>query len=171
MSEMTEHPIQGEEFSQRLSQEVDTDLLIDDLPYEEAKNYVMQFLTAEKKTERLLQEKQQAFNTWNERLAYAEQRGTPEQVAQVKKELHRLIGERDRLLTERDALHRKNMILKEKLQLKVTGADPSASARAERLLSDFDQLVNVDEYKLQEEMKNQEAEDELAKLKAKLHHP
>jgi hypothetical protein len=38
------------------------------------------------------------------------------------------------------------------------------------LLSDFDQLVNVDEYKLQEEMKNQEAEDELAKLKAKLHH-
>ena len=34
---------------------------------------------------------------------------------------------------------------------------------------DFEQLVDVEEYKLQEAMKNQEADDELAKLKARLH--
>ena len=170
MSEMTNNPTQSETSQQGFSGEVDTDLLIDDLSYQEAKTYVMQFLIAEKKTERLLQEKQQVFNTWNERLAYAEQRGTPEQVERVKHELHILIRERDQLLAERDALHRKNIILKEKLQLKAKEVEASAGARAERLLTDFEQLVDVDEYKLQEAMKNQEAEDELAKLKAKLNH-
>lgn len=170
MSDMTDHPTQEGTSQQGFSGEVDTDLLIDNLSYQEARNYVMQFLTAEKKTERLLQEKQQAFNKWNERLAFAEQRGTPEQVERVKHELHILIRERDQLLAERDALHRKNIILKEKLQLKATEAEASVSARAERLLTDFEQLVDVDEYKLQEAMKNQEAEDELAKLKARLNH-
>jgi hypothetical protein len=47
--------------------------------------------------------------------------------------------------------------------------DSQESSRAERLLADFEQLVDVEEYKLQEAMKNQEAEDELAKLKARLH--
>ena len=79
-----------------------------------------------------------------------------------------LIQERDKIAAERDDLHRKNIILKEKLQLKTKNADGSSSSRAERLLSDFEQLVDVEEYKLQEAMKEQEAEDELAKLKAKL---
>lgn len=170
MSEMTDNTTQERTSQQGFSGEVDSDFLIDDLSYQEAKAYVMQFLIAEKKTERFLQEKQQAFNKWNERLAYAEQRGTPEQVERVKHELHTLIRERDQLLAERDALHRKNIILKEKLQLKAKEADASAGARAERLLTDFEQIVDVDEYKLQETMKNQEAEDELAKLKAKLNH-
>lgn len=147
---------------------VDADLMIDELSYEDAREYVMRFLVAEKKTEKLLQEKQQQFNTWNERLAYAEKQGTPEQVDRVKRELHILIQERDKLTAERDELHRKNIILKEKLQLKTKNADGSSSSRAERLLSDFEQLVDVEEYKLQEAMKEQEAEDELAKLKAKL---
>lgn len=147
---------------------VDADLMIDELSYEDAHEYVMRFLVAEKKTERLLQEKQQQFNTWNERLAYAEQQGTPEQVERIKRELHILIQERDKLTTERDGLHRKNIILKEKLQLKTKNADGSSSSRAERLLADFEQLVDVEEYKLQEAMKEQEADDELAKLKAKL---
>ena len=58
---------------------------------------------------------EQQFNTWNERLAYAEQQGTPEQVERIKRELHILIQERDKLTAERDELHRKNIILKEKL--------------------------------------------------------
>ena len=53
----------------------DADLMIDDLSYEDAREYVMHFLVAEKKTEKLLQEKQQQFNTWNERLAYARNKG------------------------------------------------------------------------------------------------
>lgn len=146
----------------------DADLMIDDLSYEDAREYVMHFLVAEKKTEKLLQEKQQQFNTWNERLAYAEKQGTPEQVERIKRELHMLIQERDKITVERDDLHRKNIIFKEKLQLKTKNADGSSDSRAERLLSDFEQLVDVEEYKLQEAMKEQEAEDELAKLKAKL---
>ena len=149
--------------------EVDSDLLIDDLSYQDAREYVMGFLTAEKKTERLLQEKQQDLDRWNERLAYAEKQGTTEQVERIARELHVLIQERDTLRTEREQLHRKNIILKEKLQAKAQNAAAGAgSARAEKLLADFGELVDVEEYKLQEAMKDQEAEDELAKLKAKL---
>ncbi len=150
------------------SSDVDTDLLIDDMPYPEARKYVMRFLVAEKKTEKQLQEKQQAFNTWNERLAFAEKQGTPEQIAMSKRELNALISEREQLKAEHDALHRKNIILKEKLESKANKAGIPSSAFAEKLLSDFSQLVNVDEYKLQEAMRNQAAEDELAKLKAKM---
>lgn len=44
-------------------------------------------------------------------------------------------------------LHRKNIILKEKLQAKPKDAEAAASA-LERLLADFEQLVDVNEYKL-----------------------
>lgn len=150
------------------SVDVDADLMIDDLSYEDAKNYVIRFLTAEKRTEKQLQEKQQEFDKWNERLAFAEQQGTPEQLEMVKRELNALISEREKLKAELEILHRKNIILKEKLQLKAENAGIPSSTFAEQLLADFGQLVNVDEYKLQEAMKDQEAEDELAKLKAKL---
>lgn len=169
MSEQTDRAAQETTAAPDMPGDIDVDLMIDELSYQDAKAYVLQFLTAEKKTERLLQERQQALNTWNERLAYAEQHGTPEQAQRAKQELHTLIRERDHLVVERDTLHRKNVILKEKLQLKAQGADSQKSSRAERLLADFEQLVDVEEYKLQEAMKNQEAEDELAKLKAKLH--
>ncbi len=148
---------------------VDKDLMIDDLSYEDAREYVFHFLTAEKKLEKLLQEKLQELNNWNEKLAFAETKGTAEQVDLAKRYLHTLIQERDKLAAERNELHRKNIVLKEKLQNKAKGVDPSVSARAEQLLADFDQLVDVDDYKLQEAMKEQEAEDELAKLKARLH--
>jgi hypothetical protein len=130
---------------------------------------VLSFLIAEKKTEKLLQEKQQNLDRWNERLAYAEKQGTGEQLDRIKRELHNLIQERDKLRAERDQLHRKNIILKEKLQAKPRDAGTgAASSRAEKLLADFGELVDVEEYKLQEAMKDQEADDELAKLKAKL---
>lgn len=149
--------------------EVDRDLLIDDMSYQDAREYVMSFLVAEKKTEKLLQEKQQNLDRWNERLAYADQQGTAEQLERIKRELHVLIRERDTLRVERDQLHRKNVVLKEKLQAKAQNAGADAgSTRAEKLLADFSELVDVEEYKLQEAMKDQEADDELAKLKAKL---
>ena len=168
MSDTTQNNTSKTQPEEISSVNVDADLMIDDLSYEDARDYVMRFLTAEKKTEKQLQEKQQAFNTWNERLAFAEKQGTPEQVELVKRELHALIRERDALSAEREALHRKNIILKEKLQIKAQGTDVETSSRAERLLADFDQLVNVEDYKLQEAMKEQEANDELAKLKAKI---
>ncbi|MCP4397730.1 MAG: hypothetical protein GY801_10580 [bacterium] len=148
---------------------MDRDLSIDDLSYQDAREYVMSFLTAEKKTEKLLQEKQQDFDRWNKRLAYAEQQGTSEQLERIQRELHVLIRERDTLKAEREQLHRKNVVLKEKLQAKARNADTTAgSTRAEKLLADFGELVDIEEYKLQEAVKEQEADDELAKLKAKL---
>ncbi len=169
MSETAYHDSQNPQTGTTSSGDADTDLMIDDLSYQDARDYVIRFLTAEKKTEKLLQEKQQELNTWNERLAFAEKQGTPDQLERVKRELHALIRERDTLKTERDRFHRKNIVLKEKLQHKAKSADIPSSAHAEQLLADFEQLVDVDEYKLQEAMKDQEAEDELAKLKAKLH--
>ncbi len=148
--------------------EVDRDLMIDDLSYQDARDYVLKFLTSEKKTTKALQEKELELLKWNERLAFSERAGNAEQVQQVKSHLHRLIQERDTLKAEKEALQRKTTILKEKLQAKPKDAEVVSSAKAERLLADFEQLVDVNEYKLNEAMKEQEAEDELAKLKAKL---
>ena len=53
-------------------QEVDRDLMIDDLSYADARDYVLKFLTSEKKTIKALQEKEQELQKWNERLAFAE---------------------------------------------------------------------------------------------------
>ncbi len=155
-------------YSDSQASQVDPDLMIDDLSYTDAKNYVMRFLTAEKRTEKMLQQKQEDFNKWNERLAFVEKQGTPEQLEKVKRELNVLISERDKLKAEFAALQRKNMILKEKLQHKAKDVGIPSSAFAEQLLRDFDQLVDVEDYKLQEAMNEQAAEDELAKLKAKL---
>ena len=149
-------------------QEADQDLMIDDLSYKDAYDYVMKFLTTEKKTSQQLKETQQELDKWNERLAFIEKSGDMKQLEQVKAHLSRLIGQRDTLKAEGESLHRKNIILKEKLQAKPKDAEAAASSRAERLLADFEQLVDVDEYKLNQAMKNQEAEDELAKMKAKL---
>jgi len=148
--------------------EVDRDLMIDDLSYQDAHEYVLKFFTAEKRTAQMLKIKQQDFQTWNERLVFAERQADAALLEKTKQHLHRLIQERDTLKTEYDDLHRKNIILKEKLDLKAKAANLPSTARAEQLLADFEQLVDVDEYKLKQAMQEQEADDELAKLKAKL---
>lgn len=150
------------------SSNVDSDLLIDDLSYEDAKNYVLQFLIAEKKAKAQLREKEQELDKWNERLAFAEKKGLTEHLENAKRQLHFLIDEKTKLTAEIEALHRKIVVLKEKLDLKAKSAGIPSSAHAEQLLSALEQLADVDEYKLQEAMKQQAAEDELAKLKAKL---
>jgi hypothetical protein len=150
------------------SADADTDLMIDNMSYQDAKNYVMQFLITTKKTEAVLQEKQQELNKWNERLAFAEKKGLPEHIEEAKRQLHFLAEERARLIAELDALRRKIIVLKEKLDYKAKTAGIPSSTHGEQLLADLEQLADVDEYKLKEAMKQQEAEDELAKLKAKL---
>lgn len=147
---------------------VNRDLMIDNMSYQDARQYVLRFLISEKKTKAALTEKDQELNTWNERLAFAEKQGLADQAEKARHHLHLLIQEKEKLAAELDGLHRKNIILKEKLDhLAKTDGIPS-SAHAEQLLSDLNSLADVDEYKLKEAMKQQEAEDELAKLKAKM---
>ncbi len=148
--------------------EVDRDLLIDNMSYQDARQYVLNFLISEKKTKAALTEKEQELNTWNERLGFAEKKGLTEQAEKAKHHLHLLIQEKQTLAAELAALQRKNIILREKLDhLAKTDGIPT-SAHAEQLLTDLGQLADVDEYKLNEAMKQQDAEDELAKLKAKM---
>jgi len=144
------------------------DLMIDDLSYEDARDYAMQFLVAEKKAKAQLQQKEQELNKWNERLAFAEKQGLSDHLEDAKRQLHFLTDEKAKLKAELEELHRKIIVLKEKLDFKAKTAGIPSSAHAEQLLTDLEQLADVDEYKLQEAMKKQEAEDELAKLKAKL---
>lgn len=144
------------------------DVFIDDLSYEDAKEYVMRFLVAEKRTAAALREKQQQLDKWNERLAFAEKEGLTEQLEKVRRELHFLIPERDKLKAELENLQRKNITLKDKLQNKAQSVGISSSAFAEQLLADFEQIVDVETYKLDEAMKEQAAKDELEQLKAKL---
>jgi len=151
-----------------VSTAVDTDLMIDDLSYQDARDYVLKFLVGEKKTKAALQQKEQELHKWKERLAFAEKKGLAQQVEEATRQLHFLIQEKAKLTAELDALHRKIIILKEKLQDKAKSAGIPSSAFAEQLLSNLEQLADVDEYKLKEAMKQQEAEDELSKLKAKL---
>ena len=150
------------------SSDVDTDLMIDDLSYEDARDYVIRFLVTEKKTKASLQQKEQELNKWNERLAFAEKKGLSEHIEEAKRQLHFLVQEKTKLTAELEVLQRKIPILKEKLEFKAKSAGVPSSAFAEQLLTNLEQLANVDEYKLKEAMKQQEAEDELAKLKAKL---
>ena len=150
------------------SSDVDTDLMIDNLSYEDARDYVLGFLIAEKKAKAQLREKEQELNKWNERLAFAEKKGLTETLEDVKRQLHFLVDEKAKLTAEIEALHRKIVVLKEKLDRKAKSAGIPSSSHAEQLLSALEQLADVDEYKLQEAMKQQAAEDELAKLKDKL---
>ncbi len=150
---------------------VDPDLLIDDLSYEDAKKYVLGFLIAEKKAKAQLQEKGPELDKWNERLAFAEQKGLTEHLENAKRQLHFLVDEKATLTAEIEALQRKIVVLKEKLDRKAKSAGIPSSTHAEQLLSSLEQLADVDEYKLQEAMKQQAAEDELAKLKDKLGMP
>ena len=148
--------------------DVDRDLLIDNMSYQDARKYVLNFLISEKKTNAALTKKKQELNTWNERLAFAEKKGMTEQAGKTKHHLHVLIQEKQTLAAELAALQRKNIILKEKLDhLAKTDGIPT-TAHAEQLLNDLGQLADIDEYKLQEAMKQHDAEDELAKLKAKM---
>lgn len=148
--------------------EVDRDLLIDDMSYQDARQYVLNFLISEKKTKAALAEKEQDLNTWNERLAFAEKRGMTEQADKARHHLHVLIQEKEKIAAELAALQRKTIILKEKLEDKAKTDGIPTSAHAEQLLNDLGELADVDEYKLKEAMKQQEAEDELAQLKAKM---
>jgi hypothetical protein len=146
----------------------DMDLMIDDLSYEDAAAYVKSFLTSYKKTQAALEEKTQELNTWNERLTLAERNGRTDLQEEAKHRLHLLIEEKTRLADETQALHRKIVVLKEKLEFKAKNAGIPSGARAEQLLSDLQQLADVDEYKLNEALKDQQAEEDLAQLKAKL---
>lgn len=147
---------------------VDPDLQIEHLSYEEARSYVLRFLVGEKKTNAALLQKEQDLNKWNERLAFAEQKGLPQQAEEARRQLHYLIREKATLKAELEALQRKNIILKEKLQAKSQTAGIPSSAFAEQLLANLEELADVDEYKWNEALKQQAAEDELAKMKAKL---
>lgn len=162
----TQEPQAEDSFS--AEPEVDRDLQIDHMSYEDARQYLLNFLISEKKTSAALHEKEQELNTWNERLAFAEKRGMTEQADKARHHLHLLIQEKEKIAAELAALQRKNIVLKEKLEHKAKTDGIPTTAHAEQLLSDFEQLVDVDEYKLKEAMKQQEAEDELAKLKAKM---
>jgi hypothetical protein len=147
---------------------VDRDLMIDNMSYQDARQYVLNFLISEKKKKAALAEKEQELNTWNERLAFAEKRGMTEQADKARHHLHLLIQEKENIAAELAALQRKTIILKEKLEDKAKTDGIPTSAHAEQLLNDLGQLADVDEYKLKEAMKQQEAEDELARLKAKM---
>lgn len=150
---------------------VDSDLLIDEMSYEDARNYVMSFLVTEKRTKAALLEKEAEFHKWNERLAFAERNAMTDVLEEAKRHLHFLVDEKAKLKAELEALQRKNIVLKEKLQRKAKTTGIPTSDHAEQLLRDLEQLADVNEYKLQEAMKQQAAEDELAKLKAKLGMP
>lgn len=147
---------------------VDPDLQIDHLAYEEARKYVLGFLVGEKKTKAALLQKEQDLNKWNERLAFAEKKGLPQQLEEARRQLHYLIQEKAALKAELEALERKNIILKEKLQAKSQTAGIPSSVFAEQLLANLEDLADVGEYKWNEALKQQAAEDELAKMKAKL---
>lgn len=150
---------------------VDTDLLIDDLSYKDAYEYVVRFMTSEKQTSAELKTKEQEVNLWNERLAFAEKKGDLALANQAKQRLHFLIQEKMKMTADLEELHRKNIVLKEKLQLKAKTDGTPTTARSEQLLADLEQISGVEEYKINEAIKAQSVEDELGKLKSKLNQP
>ncbi len=149
--------------------QVDLDLLIDHLSYEETKEYVWRFLLTEKITEKNLRQKEQELEQWRQRVSLAQHAQDLTLTQEAQKRVNFLEQEVEKLKSEYTQLRDKNAILKEKLKLKAQQHVPSIDAH--RLLAELEMLVNSQEYPLNKKFEDLAVGDELEKLKSRLKKP
>jgi phage shock protein A len=146
--------------------QVDPDLLIDHLSYEETREYVWRFLLAEKITEKTLRQREQELEQWKQRVFLAQRAQDLTLIQEAQKRVNGLEQEIEKLKSEYTQLRDKNAILKEKLKQKTQQYAPSVDAH--RLLAELEMLVNSQESQLNEKFENLVVEEEVEKLKSKL---
>jgi hypothetical protein len=141
----------------------DTD--IDSLDYEAAREYVLAFVAALKRTQKERAIAQEELELWERRVRLAESRGEPILKRGAQERVGELRARAGRLLDEEAAMKRKADVLKEKLgRVKIRS---SLRVDADALLAQLQMLAGEPDT-LGEALRDVEATQALDKLKRKL---
>ena len=141
----------------------DTD--IDFMDFQSAREYVLAFITTLKKTQKQRAVTEEELELWRGRIKLAENRGEPVLKSGAERRVAELEASCQQLHQEELELKRKVDVLKEKL--KATKIRSSLQLDADALLAQMQMLVGEPD-KLQEELRNTEADQALRALKKKM---
>ena len=142
-----------------------TDIDIDFMDYPSAREYVLNFITALRKTQKDRGMLQEELNLWEGRVKLAEERGEPILKKGAQDRVEELKSKNDLILAEEKDLKRKISILKDKLKFIKTRS--SLSVDADALLAQM-QMVVGEEDTVAKEFQDQEAQVALDELKKKI---
>jgi hypothetical protein len=142
-----------------------SDTEIDFLDYDAAREYVVAFIAAWKRTQKERAIAQEELALWERRVKLAESRAEPILKRGAEERVRELRSKTGRLLDEEASMRRKTDVLKEKLKaLKVRS---SMSVDADALLAQLQMLVGEPDT-LSEALREAEASQALEQLKRKL---
>jgi phage shock protein A len=141
----------------------DTD--IDFMEFESAREYVLAFITALKKTQKQRAVAEEELEHWRGRVKLADSRGEPVLKRGAEQRVAELEAQTQRLHQEELELRRKVDVLKEKL--KTTKIRSSLQVDADSLLAQMQLLVGEPD-RLSEELRRTEADQALEALKKKM---
>jgi phage shock protein A len=141
----------------------DTD--IDFLDFESAREYVLAFITTLKKTQKQRAVAEEELEHWRRRVKLAEARGEPVLKRGAEQRVTELEARCKQLYQEELDLKRKVDVLKEKL--KATKIRSSLQVDADALLAQMQMLAGEPD-RLQEDLRNTEADQALQELKKKM---
>jgi len=141
------------------------DIDIDRLPYKEAEQYVLSFITTLKGIESELKNLDRELEVWNRRARLAEENQEAHLVLIARKKISELQAKSSQLALEQKSLRLKVSVLKEKL--KIIRNQPVATVDTDELLEKMKMLVG-EEDKTLEVIEDLEAQQALEELKRRL---
>lgn len=141
------------------------DLDIDRLPYKDAEQYVLSFITTLKSIEGELKSLDRELELWRGRACLAEENQEAHLVLVARKKISELQAKSSQLEPEQKSLRLKVSVLKEKL--KSISNQPSAAVNTDELLQKMKMLVG-EEDKTLEVIEDLEAQQALEELKKRL---
>jgi len=143
----------------------DPELSLEGMDIKEAKEYVLDYISTEKRVEQALSEKLAQVKQWVKRAELAKEKGRENLAREAGNRSARYKREANKLKRELASYRTKNAILKEKLLLKAKEID---STKAEALLASLEALSgkSTEELKLDSKFEDQEIDTELDKLKS-----
>ena len=141
------------------------DLDIDRLPYKDAEQYVLSFITTLKGIEGELKNLDRELEVWRGRARLAEENQEAELVLIARKKISELQAKSSQLEPEQKSLRLKVSVLKEKL--KSISNQPAAAVNTDELLQKMKMLVG-EEDKTLEKIEDLEAQQALDELKRRL---
>ena len=141
------------------------DLDIDRLPYKDAEQYVLSFITTLKGIEGELKNLDRELEVWRGRARLAEENQEAQLVLIARKKISELQAKSSQLEPEQKSLRLKVSVLKEKL--KSISNQPAAAVNTDELLQKMKMLVG-EEDKTLEKIEDLEAQQALDELKRRL---
>lgn len=141
------------------------DLDIDRLPYKDAEQYVLSFITTLKGIEGELKNLDRELELWSRRARLAEENHETQLLLIARKKISELQAKSPELESERKSLRLKVSVLKEKL--KIIRNQPAAAVDTDELLQKMKMLAG-EEDKTLEVIEDLEAQKALEELKKRL---